>query len=80
MAKEKKSAKADRKRNSNSAAAYKNGHRRYLHKIRATKRHIKRNPNDMQAQRVLKGISSVLMIDYVRGSEKVRAAHEGAMQ
>lgn len=75
MAKEKKSAKSDKKRNSSSASAYLATFRRYFNKVKKVKRHVKRQ-QDMNAAKFLVGLQGIMAMDYVRGSEKVRALHE----
>lgn len=75
MAKEKKSHKEGKKRDSNSAAAYKAESRRYFNKIKKVKRHCKRQA-DPNALRWLVGAKALLAIEYVRGSEAVKKLHE----
>lgn len=75
MAKEKKSAKAGRSSGSKSAIAYVANGRRYFNKIRRVKQHIKRT-HDGNARDFLKGLQSILAMDYIRGSEAVRDLHE----
>lgn len=75
MAKEKKSHKEGKKRDSNSAAAYKSGSRRYFNKLKKVKRHAKHN-NDSNARAWLTGANKILAMEYVRGSETVRKLHE----
>jgi hypothetical protein len=74
---EKKDAKQGKKSGSASAKAYTAGFRRYFNMVRKVTRHVARNPRDFAAAAWLKAMRATLAIDYVRGSPKIRAAHDG---
>lgn len=75
MAKEKKSSKADKKRNSGAAKRYSMTNRRYTNKIKKVKKHLKKCARDIRAARWLEGANKIFGMEYTRGADSVIKLH-----
>ena len=77
MGQQKKSSKAGRQGKSKSGTNYKASNRRFANKLRKVRRHIKKYPNELKAQRWLRDVNALLSSEYTRGSPAVKKLHEG---